>query len=65
MKKKDLLKERKPVKVPKRGYVCHDGPMTGQTLFLSTAYTAILTIGNRTGRYMLAQDSGTLRWQDC
>lgn len=63
MKKKDLLKERKPVKVIKREYVCHNGPMTGQTLYLETAYTIVFTIGNRTGRYVVGQTGNNLVWQ--
>jgi hypothetical protein len=35
----------------KRGFLCKDGPLQGQTLFLTDGVTAVFTVSGLTGKY--------------
>lgn len=54
------FKHRMPRKVAtKRKFECVDGPLNGQSLYLTDGVTAVFTIGGQTGRY----NNG--KWEQC
>ena len=56
-------KKTKLVNVPKKSYVCYDGPLAGHTLWLVTAFTLPMTFGGRSGRYALDLRTKQLTWE--
>lgn len=54
---------RKP-KIPKKAYLCYDGPFMGQTLYLSTTPTLYMRTLHYHGRYeRMHPTSSILTWK--